>query len=166
MGTESRGPGCDWPLSHADSPMAELGQLSGAHVICLGFLQKLGVGIHLGAEGSREVATLLAFSQGVSEWAGKLAERLGLSCRCAMGVSSTGPDPHVLSQDCPIAWANLTLFDYKDQLKTGECCLYMWPSVPGWPRPSGETCGRAGVGGAGVRHGGICHATPFVPVSR
>ncbi|KAM8790111.1 phosphatidylinositol 4,5-bisphosphate 3-kinase catalytic subunit delta isoform [Rhynchonycteris naso] len=32
--------------------------------------------------------------------------------------------------DCPIAWANLTLFDYKDQLKTGECCLYMWPSVP------------------------------------
>ncbi|ELK28024.1 Phosphatidylinositol-4,5-bisphosphate 3-kinase catalytic subunit delta isoform [Myotis davidii] len=33
--------------------------------------------------------------------------------------------------DCPIAWANLTLFDYKDQLKTGERCLYMWPSVPG-----------------------------------
>ncbi|KAI5139227.1 phosphatidylinositol 4,5-bisphosphate 3-kinase catalytic subunit delta isoform isoform X1 [Manis pentadactyla] len=32
--------------------------------------------------------------------------------------------------DCPIAWANLMLFDYKDQLKTGECCLYMWPSVP------------------------------------
>ena len=44
---------------------------------------------------------------------------------------------HVLSQDCPIAWANLTLFDYKDQLKTGEYCLYMWPSVPGWPRPGG-----------------------------
>ncbi|XP_041626564.1 phosphatidylinositol 4,5-bisphosphate 3-kinase catalytic subunit delta isoform isoform X2 [Vulpes lagopus] len=34
------------------------------------------------------------------------------------------------SEDCPIAWANLMLFDYKDQLKTGECCLYMWPSVP------------------------------------
>lgn len=33
-------------------------------------------------------------------------------------------------KDCPIAWANLMLFDYKDQLKTGECCLYMWPSVP------------------------------------
>ncbi|XP_043849054.1 phosphatidylinositol 4,5-bisphosphate 3-kinase catalytic subunit delta isoform [Dromiciops gliroides] len=32
--------------------------------------------------------------------------------------------------DCPIAWANLMLFDYKDQLKTGECCLYMWSSVP------------------------------------
>uniref|UniRef100_UPI0040388D0E phosphatidylinositol 4,5-bisphosphate 3-kinase catalytic subunit delta isoform-like isoform X2 n=1 Tax=Callospermophilus lateralis TaxID=76772 RepID=UPI0040388D0E len=32
--------------------------------------------------------------------------------------------------DCPIAWANLMLFDYKDQLKTGELCLYMWPSVP------------------------------------
>uniref|UniRef100_A0A4W2CS93 Phosphatidylinositol 4,5-bisphosphate 3-kinase catalytic subunit delta isoform n=1 Tax=Bos indicus x Bos taurus TaxID=30522 RepID=A0A4W2CS93_BOBOX len=32
--------------------------------------------------------------------------------------------------DCPIAWANLMLFDYKDQLKTGEHCLYMWPSVP------------------------------------
>ncbi|XP_042808260.1 phosphatidylinositol 4,5-bisphosphate 3-kinase catalytic subunit delta isoform isoform X3 [Panthera tigris] len=32
--------------------------------------------------------------------------------------------------DCPIAWANLMLFDYKDQLKTGECCLYMWPSAP------------------------------------
>ncbi|KAM4821888.1 phosphatidylinositol 4,5-bisphosphate 3-kinase catalytic subunit delta isoform-like isoform X5 [Urocitellus parryii] len=33
-------------------------------------------------------------------------------------------------EDCPIAWANLMLFDYKDQLKTGELCLYMWPSVP------------------------------------
>uniref|UniRef100_A0A7N4V7Y6 phosphatidylinositol-4,5-bisphosphate 3-kinase n=1 Tax=Sarcophilus harrisii TaxID=9305 RepID=A0A7N4V7Y6_SARHA len=32
--------------------------------------------------------------------------------------------------DCPIAWANLMLFDYKDQLKTGERCLYMWSSVP------------------------------------
>ncbi|XP_072831539.1 phosphatidylinositol 4,5-bisphosphate 3-kinase catalytic subunit delta isoform isoform X2 [Vicugna pacos] len=32
--------------------------------------------------------------------------------------------------DCPIAWANLMLFDYKDQLKTGERRLYMWPSVP------------------------------------
>ncbi|XP_012889473.1 PREDICTED: phosphatidylinositol 4,5-bisphosphate 3-kinase catalytic subunit delta isoform isoform X4 [Dipodomys ordii] len=32
--------------------------------------------------------------------------------------------------DCPIAWANLMLFDYKNQLKTGEHCLYMWPSVP------------------------------------
>ncbi|XP_053433247.1 phosphatidylinositol 4,5-bisphosphate 3-kinase catalytic subunit delta isoform isoform X4 [Nycticebus coucang] len=32
--------------------------------------------------------------------------------------------------DCPIAWANLMLFDYKDQLKTGEHCLYMWPSAP------------------------------------
>ncbi|KAM5125878.1 LOW QUALITY PROTEIN: phosphatidylinositol 4,5-bisphosphate 3-kinase catalytic subunit delta isoform-like [Callospermophilus lateralis] len=31
---------------------------------------------------------------------------------------------------CPIAWANLMLFDYKDQLKTGKLCLYMWPSVP------------------------------------
>uniref|UniRef100_A0A452VI70 phosphatidylinositol-4,5-bisphosphate 3-kinase n=1 Tax=Ursus maritimus TaxID=29073 RepID=A0A452VI70_URSMA len=40
--------------------------------------------------------------------------------------------------DCPIAWANLMLFDYKDQLKTGECCLYMWPSVPGPPRRKGE----------------------------
>ncbi|XP_038603046.1 phosphatidylinositol 4,5-bisphosphate 3-kinase catalytic subunit delta isoform isoform X2 [Tachyglossus aculeatus] len=32
--------------------------------------------------------------------------------------------------DCPIAWANIMLFDYKDQLKSGECCLYMWSSVP------------------------------------
>lgn len=23
------------------------------------------------------------------------------------------------------------LFDYKDQLKTGECCLHMWSSFPG-----------------------------------
>lgn len=44
----------------------------------------------------------------------------------------------ILLQDCPIAWANLMLFDYKDQLKTGELCLYMWPSVPGGPRPSRE----------------------------
>ncbi|XP_039583710.1 phosphatidylinositol 4,5-bisphosphate 3-kinase catalytic subunit delta isoform isoform X3 [Passer montanus] len=32
--------------------------------------------------------------------------------------------------DCPIAWANVMLFDYKDQLKTGECCLHMWSSFP------------------------------------
>uniref|UniRef100_A0A8C9PMI0 Phosphatidylinositol 4,5-bisphosphate 3-kinase catalytic subunit delta isoform n=1 Tax=Spermophilus dauricus TaxID=99837 RepID=A0A8C9PMI0_SPEDA len=32
-------------------------------------------------------------------------------------------------EDCPIARANLMLFDYKDQLKTGELCLYMWPSM-------------------------------------
>lgn len=34
-------------------------------------------------------------------------------------------------QDCPIAWVNVMLFDYKDQLKTGECCLHMWSSFPG-----------------------------------
>uniref|UniRef100_A0A8C0FZF2 Phosphatidylinositol 4,5-bisphosphate 3-kinase catalytic subunit delta isoform n=1 Tax=Bubo bubo TaxID=30461 RepID=A0A8C0FZF2_BUBBB len=33
-------------------------------------------------------------------------------------------------QDCPIAWVNVMLFDYKDQLKTGECCLHMWSSFP------------------------------------
>uniref|UniRef100_A0A8C3KDK2 phosphatidylinositol-4,5-bisphosphate 3-kinase n=1 Tax=Calidris pygmaea TaxID=425635 RepID=A0A8C3KDK2_9CHAR len=32
--------------------------------------------------------------------------------------------------DCPIAWVNVMLFDYKDQLKTGECCLHMWSSFP------------------------------------
>ncbi|XP_036316809.1 phosphatidylinositol 4,5-bisphosphate 3-kinase catalytic subunit delta isoform isoform X5 [Pipistrellus kuhlii] len=46
--------------------------------------------------------------------------------------------------DCPIAWANLTLFDYKDQLKTGERCLYMWPSVPDEKgellNPTGTVC--------------------------
>uniref|UniRef100_A0A287DBQ2 phosphatidylinositol-4,5-bisphosphate 3-kinase n=1 Tax=Ictidomys tridecemlineatus TaxID=43179 RepID=A0A287DBQ2_ICTTR len=42
-------------------------------------------------------------------------------------------------KDCPIAWANLMLFDYKDQLKTGELCLYMWPSVPGGPRTGSPT---------------------------
>ncbi|XP_066492965.1 phosphatidylinositol 4,5-bisphosphate 3-kinase catalytic subunit delta isoform [Tiliqua scincoides] len=32
--------------------------------------------------------------------------------------------------DCPIAWVNVMLFDYRDQLKTGECCLPMWSSFP------------------------------------
>nr|XP_034975714.1 phosphatidylinositol 4,5-bisphosphate 3-kinase catalytic subunit delta isoform isoform X2 [Zootoca vivipara] len=32
--------------------------------------------------------------------------------------------------DCPIAWVNIMLFDYQDQLKTGECCLPMWSSFP------------------------------------
>uniref|UniRef100_A0A8D0CAT5 Phosphatidylinositol 4,5-bisphosphate 3-kinase catalytic subunit delta isoform n=1 Tax=Salvator merianae TaxID=96440 RepID=A0A8D0CAT5_SALMN len=32
--------------------------------------------------------------------------------------------------DCPIAWVNVMLFDYKDQLKTGECSLPMWSSFP------------------------------------
>lgn len=66
-----------------------------------------------------------------------------------------------LSQDCPIAWANLTLFDYKDQLKTGECCLYMWPSVPGGPRPGGR-----GARGGVSQTWGIAPATPSIPVSR
>lgn len=34
-------------------------------------------------------------------------------------------------QDCPIAWVNTMVFDYKDQLKTGEFLLSTWPSVPG-----------------------------------
>lgn len=32
--------------------------------------------------------------------------------------------------DCPIAWVNTMVFDYKDQLKTGEFLLSAWPSVP------------------------------------
>uniref|UniRef100_A0AAQ4PUM0 phosphatidylinositol 3-kinase n=1 Tax=Gasterosteus aculeatus aculeatus TaxID=481459 RepID=A0AAQ4PUM0_GASAC len=30
--------------------------------------------------------------------------------------------------DCPIAWVNTMVFDYKDQLKTGEFLLSTWPS--------------------------------------
>uniref|UniRef100_A0A8C6ULF0 phosphatidylinositol-4,5-bisphosphate 3-kinase n=1 Tax=Neogobius melanostomus TaxID=47308 RepID=A0A8C6ULF0_9GOBI len=36
--------------------------------------------------------------------------------------------------DCPIAWVNTMVFDYKDQLKTGEFLLSAWPSVPGTNR--------------------------------
>ncbi|CAB1329738.1 unnamed protein product, partial [Coregonus sp. 'balchen'] len=32
--------------------------------------------------------------------------------------------------DCPLAWVNTMVFDYKDQLKTGEFLLSTWPSVP------------------------------------
>ncbi|XP_062872087.1 phosphatidylinositol 4,5-bisphosphate 3-kinase catalytic subunit delta isoform [Trichomycterus rosablanca] len=32
--------------------------------------------------------------------------------------------------DCPLAWVNTMVFDYKDQLKTGECFLSTWPSAP------------------------------------
>uniref|UniRef100_A0A8C1J9U2 phosphatidylinositol-4,5-bisphosphate 3-kinase n=1 Tax=Cyprinus carpio TaxID=7962 RepID=A0A8C1J9U2_CYPCA len=32
--------------------------------------------------------------------------------------------------DCPLAWVNTMVFDYKDQLKTGEFSLSTWPSVP------------------------------------
>lgn len=49
------------------------------------------------------------------------------------------------------------MFDYKDQLKTGECCLYMWPSVPGWPRP-GE-----GKHGALPQHGGVPVTPSLLP---
>jgi len=37
----------------------------------------------------------------------------------------------LFSQDCPLAWVNTMVFDYKDQLKTGEFSLSTWPSVPG-----------------------------------
>uniref|UniRef100_A0A669AY85 phosphatidylinositol-4,5-bisphosphate 3-kinase n=1 Tax=Oreochromis niloticus TaxID=8128 RepID=A0A669AY85_ORENI len=37
--------------------------------------------------------------------------------------------------DCPIAWVNTMVFDYKDQLKTGEFHLSTWPSVPGTFQP-------------------------------
>uniref|UniRef100_A0A8C2ECE0 Phosphatidylinositol-4,5-bisphosphate 3-kinase, catalytic subunit delta n=1 Tax=Cyprinus carpio TaxID=7962 RepID=A0A8C2ECE0_CYPCA len=33
--------------------------------------------------------------------------------------------------DCPLAWVNTMVFDYKDQLKTGEFSMSTWPSVPG-----------------------------------
>uniref|UniRef100_A0A8C1NGI2 phosphatidylinositol-4,5-bisphosphate 3-kinase n=1 Tax=Cyprinus carpio TaxID=7962 RepID=A0A8C1NGI2_CYPCA len=32
--------------------------------------------------------------------------------------------------DCPLAWVNTMVFDYKDQLKTGEFSMSTWPSVP------------------------------------
>ncbi|XP_077370871.1 phosphatidylinositol 4,5-bisphosphate 3-kinase catalytic subunit delta isoform [Festucalex cinctus] len=32
--------------------------------------------------------------------------------------------------DCPIAWGNTMVFDYKNQLKTDEVLLSTWPSVP------------------------------------
>lgn len=32
--------------------------------------------------------------------------------------------------DCPLAWVNTMVFDYKDQLKTGEFFLSTWPSAP------------------------------------
>ncbi|TRY82502.1 hypothetical protein DNTS_013819 [Danionella cerebrum] len=32
--------------------------------------------------------------------------------------------------DCPLAWVNTMVFDYKDQLKTGEFSLSTWPSIP------------------------------------
>uniref|UniRef100_A0AAR2JDK6 Phosphatidylinositol-4,5-bisphosphate 3-kinase n=1 Tax=Pygocentrus nattereri TaxID=42514 RepID=A0AAR2JDK6_PYGNA len=31
--------------------------------------------------------------------------------------------------DCPLAWVNTMVFDYKDQLKTGEFLLSTWPSL-------------------------------------
>lgn len=32
--------------------------------------------------------------------------------------------------DCPLVWVNTMVFDYKDQLKTGEVVLSTWPSAP------------------------------------
>ncbi|KAJ8360786.1 hypothetical protein SKAU_G00173110 [Synaphobranchus kaupii] len=32
--------------------------------------------------------------------------------------------------DCPLSWVNTMVFDYKDQLKTGEYSLSTWPSIP------------------------------------
>uniref|UniRef100_A0A8C2DJS4 phosphatidylinositol-4,5-bisphosphate 3-kinase n=1 Tax=Cyprinus carpio TaxID=7962 RepID=A0A8C2DJS4_CYPCA len=39
--------------------------------------------------------------------------------------------------DCPLAWVNTMVFDYKDQLKTGEFSLSTWPSVPDLLNPMG-----------------------------
>lgn len=104
-----------------------------------------GMGRQQGADGAAGLLGFLTASlgEGRESWAhpadGQVQGSgwMALTCR-------------VLSQDCPIAWANLMLFDYKDQLKTGECCLYMWPSVPGGPRPRGRRSGEWGPG-----HGGI-----------
>uniref|UniRef100_A0A672R5N0 phosphatidylinositol-4,5-bisphosphate 3-kinase n=1 Tax=Sinocyclocheilus grahami TaxID=75366 RepID=A0A672R5N0_SINGR len=41
------------------------------------------------------------------------------------------------SSDCPLAWVNTMVFDYKDQLKTGEFSLSTWPSVPDLLNPMG-----------------------------
>ncbi|XP_013928494.1 PREDICTED: phosphatidylinositol 4,5-bisphosphate 3-kinase catalytic subunit delta isoform-like [Thamnophis sirtalis] len=37
---------------------------------------------------------------------------------------------HLECFDCPLAWVNVMLFDYQDQLKTGECVLPMWSAFP------------------------------------
>lgn len=62
----------------------------------------------------------------------------GLNWICLCLTLRFGPFPprslslSLLSlQDCPIAWVNVMLFNYQDQLKTGECCLPMWSSFPG-----------------------------------
>uniref|UniRef100_A0AAR2KLR4 phosphatidylinositol-4,5-bisphosphate 3-kinase n=1 Tax=Pygocentrus nattereri TaxID=42514 RepID=A0AAR2KLR4_PYGNA len=39
--------------------------------------------------------------------------------------------------DCPLAWVNTMVFDYKDQLKTGEFLLSTWPSAPDLLNPMG-----------------------------
>uniref|UniRef100_A0A8C2GPZ3 phosphatidylinositol-4,5-bisphosphate 3-kinase n=1 Tax=Cyprinus carpio TaxID=7962 RepID=A0A8C2GPZ3_CYPCA len=39
--------------------------------------------------------------------------------------------------DCPLAWVNTMVFDYKDQLKTGEFSMSTWPSVPDLLNPMG-----------------------------
>lgn len=49
------------------------------------------------------------------------------------------------------------LFDYKDQLKTGERRLYMWPSVPGGPSPRGTASS-----GGGPKACDLTHTTPSV----
>lgn len=131
-------------------------------MLCLGVPPEARSG-DAAAEGNREVAGPAGFLTG-SLGAGREAGlEAGAQPSHERGVSSgwlavTRP---VLSQDCPIAWANLTLFDYKDQLKTGECCLYMWPSVPGGPRPGGR-----GARGGVPQTWGFAPATPSIPVSR
>ncbi|XP_077656974.1 phosphatidylinositol 4,5-bisphosphate 3-kinase catalytic subunit delta isoform isoform X7 [Urocitellus parryii] len=61
--------------------------------------------------------------------------RMARLCFALYAVTEKAKKAHSIKKkpkkvDFPIAWANLMLFDYKDQLKTGELCLYMWPSVP------------------------------------
>uniref|UniRef100_A0A3Q1J7B1 phosphatidylinositol-4,5-bisphosphate 3-kinase n=1 Tax=Anabas testudineus TaxID=64144 RepID=A0A3Q1J7B1_ANATE len=61
--------------------------------------------------------------------------RMGRLCFALYAVIEKAKKPRGTKKknkkaDCPIAWVNTMVFDYKDQLKTGEFLLSTWPSVP------------------------------------
>uniref|UniRef100_A0A8C1J8V5 phosphatidylinositol-4,5-bisphosphate 3-kinase n=1 Tax=Cyprinus carpio TaxID=7962 RepID=A0A8C1J8V5_CYPCA len=77
----------------------------------------------------------LVFDIGVSD-----LPRMSRLCFALYGViekTKKRPTKKKNKRDCPLAWVNTMVFDYKDQLKTGEFSLSTWPSVPDLLNPMG-----------------------------
>lgn len=50
------------------------------------------------------------------------------------------PSPETTQDTTPLAWVNISLFDFRSQLRQGEYELYMWSVTEDESIPEDESC--------------------------